>query len=145
MLISTHSEAKSKCEFEWNALKSVQSQLRHQSTEYLRDKERVKHQKYQDCRKGKNKTSTKVKAKKTYRYYAKNNNSYYKNTRNSFNNSPVTMKTKFKGEKQEAWLEYYRTPPECIKPKKTSVFATCLANRDEIAIKFDEIWESNKN
>ena len=49
------------CQLEWNALKAVQSQLRQNSYEWLRDKERRKHTEYQNCRKGKNKESTKAK------------------------------------------------------------------------------------
>ncbi len=133
--------AKSKCEDEWNALKSIQSQMRQRSTEYLRVEEHKKHDEYQNCRKGKtnNKNSEGKNSQKKYSTSKK----YYlqKKLRNSFNSSAVNMKTKFKGEKQQAWLDYYTTPKDCISPKSTAKFAKCLDERDNKAIEFDLNWK----
>ncbi len=42
-MFSTDSFSASKCEEQWNALKPIQTQLRHKSTEYLRKREHEKH------------------------------------------------------------------------------------------------------
>ncbi len=42
LITSNHTVAGSKCQYEWDALKSIQSKLRHRTTEYLRDKERIR-------------------------------------------------------------------------------------------------------
>ncbi len=57
-LLSTPSHSASKCETEWNSLKATQAQLRHNSTEQLRQKEHVRHTAYQNCRKGKNQSKS---------------------------------------------------------------------------------------
>lgn len=144
LIVSNQTIAKSKCEREWNALKSVQSKLRHKSTEYLRNKEHRKHKKYQDCRKGKTKSSKKSRTK-TYsstpkNTYKKHYPNYY--VRNTFNSSSVNVKAKFKGEKQNEWMQYYVIPKECISPKSTSKFARCLAERDKEAEEFSKKWEA---
>lgn len=139
-IASTETFAKSKCELEWNALKAVQSQLRHKSTEYLREKEHKKNNAYQDCRKGKNKNNTSI---KSTQYLPSNTPSKHYSVgqaRHSFNNSSVKMKGKFTGEKQESWNNYYVRPKDCINPKSTSKFAECLNDRDMQAAKFDLLW-----
>ena len=140
LIVSNQVYAKSKCELEWKSLKAVQSQLRHKSSEYLREIEHKKHNEYQNCRKGKNKKSNTYQTKKTYKTQTK----YYSNqyARNTFKNSPIKMKAKFKGVKQEAWLEQYETPKDCIKPKSTAKFASCLNSRDIKAEEFDIEWNN---
>lgn len=141
LIISIQSPAKSKCELEWNALKAVQAQLRNKSTEYLRNKERKKHTEYQNCRKGKSKkNSNKHVIKNTYNPQKK----YYSNRkiRNSFGNSKVNIKSKFTGEKQQAWLAFYKTPKECISPKTTTKFAKCINDRNLAAEHFSNNWDN---
>jgi hypothetical protein len=102
LIVSNQTFAKSKCEREWNAFKSVQAELRHRSSEYLRDKEHRTHNQYQDCRKGKNKKSKSHKItnnqKTTYKKYSDINYP----TKNITNT--VSLKGKFKDEKQDAWI-----------------------------------------
>ena len=141
LVISNQSLAKSKCEKEWDALKAVQAQLRHKSTEYLRNKERIRHTEYQNCRKGKSKKSSNGNSvKTTYKPQKK----YYSNkkVRNSFGNSKVNIKSKFTGEKQEAWLAFYKTPKECIAPKTTTKFAKCINDRNLAAKHFTNNWDN---
>ena len=61
IIFSAPSFAGSKCQTQWDSLKLVQQQLRHQSYEWLRDRERRKHKEYQACRKSKNNKSSKTK------------------------------------------------------------------------------------
>lgn len=140
LTVSNQTFAKSKCEREWNDLKSIQTQMRHRSTEYLRNKEREKHKEYQDCRKGKKKKSKKYKRKANYNNQS-TNNTYRKYTSNTITNT-VSLKGKFSGDKQDAWVQYYDKPQECIKPKDISQFSRCLKYRDEKAIDFDREWNS---
>ncbi|MEY8216273.1 MAG: hypothetical protein RPR97_17530 [Colwellia sp.] len=145
LIVSNQASAISKCEREWNDLKSIQSQMRHRSTEYLRDKERDKHKEYQSCRKDKNKKSKSYKTKTKH----KNPKTTYKShsyPRYSSNNIKYSgsIKGKFKGEKQKAWLKHYRTPQECISPKNISKFSRCLSYRDEEAEKFTVQWNNKQ-
>ncbi len=138
LFFCNHSFAKSKCPNEWNALKEVQNKLRKQSSSYLRDKEHKLHKIYQDCRKGKN--------KKIDSYYVKKKNSSSSSSKQypKYNlKQPEysgTIKGLFEGEKQDAWLNYYKRPRECLKPKTTQQFSKCLNHRDEEATKFNKIW-----
>ena len=143
LIVSNQTFAKSKCELEWNALKSVQSQLRHKSTEYLRKKEHKKHDEYQKCRKSQSKKS------KSYKTTSNKNTTY---NNHSYSNYPtknitntISLKGKFKDEKQDAWIQYYDKPKECLFPKNIQEFSKCLSYRDEAAKKFDMEWTANHN
>ncbi len=142
LIMSNQVFAKSKCEQEWKALKSVQSQLRHKSTEYLRKKEHKKHDEYQNCRKAKKNKSKSSKTKNSHKsqtIYKKYNSPKSLNTNIT---NTVALKGKFSDEKQDAWIQYYDKPKECILPKNIQVFSRCLSERDEEAKKFDMEWNS---
>lgn len=144
LIVSNQTFAKSKCEREWNDLKSVQSQMRHRSTEYLRDQERYRHKEYQDCRKGKDKKSKTYKTKTKHKKTSYKKHSYVKYSPKNITNT-VSLQGKFKDEKQDAWIQYYDKPKECILPKNIQVFSRCLSERDEEAKKFDMEWTAGHN
>lgn len=142
IIFSASSLADSKCQFEWDALKNVQSQLRHKSTHGLRNQEHLKHSEYQDCRKGKSKKSLKTKsvADKSSHVVPRNSKptspvKQYRSTTNK-----VHVKGLFTGEKQQAWLDYYRPAKKCRSPKTTQQFSKCLQNRDLQATNFEKRW-----
>lgn len=143
VLFSSSTFAKSKCQNEWDALKSVQSQLKHKSTEWLRDKERKKHTEYQDCRRGKIKS---INSNNQTKYSEKRSSQPYKTKRiikTKKSNFSGGIKGLFTGEKQNAWIRYYKKPKECIRPKTTKWFAKCLNIRDIEAQKFDVLWKKD--
>lgn len=121
VIFSFPSFAGSKCQLEWDSLKAVQSQLRHQSYEWLRDKERRKHKEYQDCRKGRTKTKT------------------YKRASNKTN-----LENLFYGKKQKQWLKYYRTPQSCKNPSTERKLKECIRQRDKKAYHFERVWNSKQ-
>lgn len=47
----------------------------------------------------------------------------------------IVIKSRFKGKKQQAWLNYYQQPKKCNRAKTTQVFAFCVENK---AIQQDE-------
>jgi hypothetical protein len=121
IIFSAPSFAGSKCQYEWNALKKVQAQLRHQSTQRLRNLEHKKNRKYQDCRKGKKKT-------KTYNRKGKKTN----------------LENMFYGKKQKQWLKYYKTPQNCKKPSTERKLQECIRQRDKKASHFERVWNSKQ-
>lgn len=146
VIFSFPSFAATKCKLEWDALKNVQSQLRHNSTEWLRDKERRNHKAYQDCRKGKKKRKTKNKS-----YIANSSQNYTQYNKPLPNYRPygstinkLKIKGLFTGDKQQAWLDYYRPPKECLSPKSTQQFSKCLKFRDNEANKFRKVWDEQQ-
>jgi hypothetical protein len=145
IIFSHQSFAGSKCPDEWNALKSIQSHLRNNSTEWARSEERRRHKTYQECRKRKNNTLTKTKSysnksQETYNQFETlpENKAY----RSSI--SKVNIKGRFKGYKQQAWLDYYRAPARCQSPKNSQQFSKCLQNRDNQAEIFEQVWREHK-
>lgn len=141
--------AGSKCQLEWDALKSVQNQLRQKSYEWLREKERRKHKDYQACRKGKNREKAQSRSTRTSQNYnnqvsninGSNHISNYRAPRTQ-HKTVINIKGYFKGEKQNDWLKYYREvkPKYCNSPKSTSEFAKCLNNEKEEVEKFKILW-----
>jgi len=41
----------------------------------------------------------------------------------------VVVKSRFKGKKQQAWLDFYEKPDKCRKVKSTRVFAFCMEDK----------------
>ena len=119
VLFSNQTFAKSKCQYEWNSLKKVQDQLRQKSTERLRKKEHKKHNEYQNCRKGKNKSARKTASK-------------------------VNLENLFYGKKQKQWLKYYKTPQSCKNPKTERKLKECIKQRDKKAYHFERVWNSKQ-
>ena len=145
LVVSTQAYSKSKCEFEWNQYKSIQSLLKQKSTEYLRKIEHEKHNEYQNCRKGKNKKS-KSKSNTNNKYYSKQSNRKAKSHNSNYSRKSVkhtgSINGKFKGKKQESWLEYYKTPQECKNPKEIATFSKCVSHRNNEARNFNIVWAS---
>lgn len=145
ILFSTDSFSASKCENQWQALKSVQTQLRHKSTEFLRKQEHEKHTDYQNCRKNKNANNSKTKTTKNSTVQSSNKRpSHILNkriNRQLVGNKAITIKGYFEGEKQNQWLKFYQRPKYCHSPKSTQVFAKCMQHKEEEAIKFEQKWQ----
>lgn len=146
LIVTNQSYAKSKCEFEMKQYKSIQSLLRHKSTEYLRKLEHEKHNEYQNCRKRKNKKNKSGETIATYKKQSQTSKKYYSNkpVKDPFSNSTINIKikSKFKGEKQDGWLKYYKTPPGCKNPKEIATFSKCLNHKNVEAKNFSIVWAS---
>ncbi|MCJ8318737.1 MAG: hypothetical protein MJK12_03835 [Colwellia sp.] len=143
LIISNQTFAKSKCQKEWDSLKSIQALMRQRSTEYYRQEEHKRHDIYQNCRKKKN--NNQVKEKKSYTTKNKKNyitNKSYTGKQASYTRD-IHLKGLFTGKKQDAWIQHYERPKECINPKSTPEFATCLQHRDDEAIRFGDKWRNN--
>lgn len=54
----------------------------------------------------------------------------------------VTIKSKFKGKKQNEWLKFYQKNmiDECIEPKTTSLFSKCIEYRNQASKYFEMLW-----
>jgi len=70
--------------------------------------------------------------------------------RNNINNKPlkvlqpfatskaIVVRSRFKGEQQQAWLDFYEKPEKCKKVKSTKVFAYCMEDKAQQQITFSE-------
>lgn len=57
-------------------------------------------------------------------------------------NKSLSFRGKFSGEKQKAWLRYYKQPKQCGKPKSLQVFAWCTEHKTKSSEVFSELWHS---
>ncbi len=135
------------CDYEMSQLKKVQAIMKKGGYgEYIRDRERELHAKYQTCRENKNKYTEKSvvknKSQKTKQYIQKKKSSY-KPSKYKKGKTTANIKGRYQGLKQDGWIKYYKTPKECFKPKSSSSFAKCLNHRYEESKKFDVIWAQN--
>lgn len=106
----------------------------------LQEKERVAWQKWQDCKKGKNRTKKKTIKPKRKIYKPTNNKKTIKFEQDFVftTNNALVVKGKYKGKKQQAWLNYYKMPKDCKKPKSTQQFAACLNEKEQQQIAFEK-------
>lgn len=122
--ISNHAIASSKCQKKWDALKAIQAQLRHKSTEFFRMEEHKRHKEYQDCRKGK--TNKTIKSSKKQ------------------NLIQEKLENIYSGNKQKAWLKYYRTPQSCKSARDAKKIQRCIKRRNDKASHFERVWNSKQ-
>lgn len=50
----------------------------------------------------------------------------------------ITIKSKYHGEKKQAWFQFYQRPDKCVRPKSLSVFAYCSENKQIQQVKFEK-------
>ena len=58
-------------------------------------------------------------------------------------NKPLNMKGAFSGDKQQAWLDFYQKPKECLKPKSTQQFAYCIEHARNAQLVFSQSYDEN--
>ena len=142
---------KKACQPYLDKLRNIQSQQRagysNKKGRSLADREQKARDKWWQCQQGKLKKSkskkTKRKAKNTNKAMAGisqfplvSSTSKHKSKALSFTGA-LTIKAKFSGIKQQAWLDYYQQPQKCKQPKSTKVFARCLEDEQRQQEEFD--------
>ncbi len=53
-------------------------------------------------------------------------------------NKPVVVRSKYQGEKLQAWLQYYQPEKQCARPKSTQTFAACVEDKRRQQIEFEQ-------
>ena len=56
----------------------------------------------------------------------------------------IVVKSRFKGKKQQAWLDYYQAqkPDKCKRPKTTQIFAFCMEDKASKQDIFDRSYQN---
>ncbi len=54
--------------------------------------------------------------------------------------SAIVIKSKYQGDKNIAWLEFYQKPSKCQQPKSLTVFAYCCENKLEQQNRFEQAY-----
>ncbi|MBO9490832.1 hypothetical protein J7384_10735 [Endozoicomonas sp. G2_1] len=147
LIVSNQTFGKSKCQDEWNDLKSAQALSRQSSSEATRNWEKHVFKIYNACIKNKNKEPVSKSVEKQVNKKTTSNKTkkllkpkkYYKR---ELSNQPIEMKARYYDGRQNDWLKYYRAhkSPQCKKPKSTKLFAKCIEERDKLSIEFERHW-----
>lgn len=128
-----------KCQSEYDKFSRIQLQQKQahsaQKSIKLHQKEQSAWKRWQDCKKGK-KAKKKSKKKKNKQRNTHNTTQSMKLVLQPSGSAfatrkAVVIKGKYRGEKQQAWLQYYKMPKACKKPATTQKFAACLENKEQ--------------
>jgi hypothetical protein len=83
----------------------------------------------------KHKKKQKKKAKHTLSISANTSNVYNGNSGKVIKpfatSQAIVIKSRFKGKKQQAWLNYYQQPQKCQRAKTTKIFAFCVEDKSK--------------
>lgn len=52
--------------------------------------------------------------------------------------APLVIKSRYQGKQLQAWLQYYRQPKKCSRPKTTKQFAFCVEDRRNQQLVFEK-------
>jgi len=59
--------------------------------------------------------------------------------------SAIVIKSKYQGNKKQAWLAYYQQPMRCQRPKNLPVFASCSENKRTQRLAFEQKYNHKKD
>ena len=118
----------------------------------LREREDKARNNWWQCENGGGKAKKKKKKKyrsesKTANYNSQANNKKRKTIKagTPFKTShAIVIKSKYQGEKKQAWLNYYQQPTKCIRPKNLSEFAFCSENKQTQRVDFEQRYRDGK-
>ena len=148
LLFIPESEAKKRCKPLLEKLHNVQAMQRNGYSVKrgisLRAREDKARDKWWQCEKGlgrKTKNKKKVKSTKKSaadkRYTSKkiSAGTPFKTT------NAIVIKSKYQGNKKQAWIKFYQQPAQCNRPKSLAVFASCSEDKQAQRINFEQQYK----
>lgn len=156
LLFASESEAKQHCKHLLDKLHGIQAMQRHgyssQRGLSLRAKEDKARDNWWQCEKGgqgKPKQKTKSKGKKKSNNKSSHYSKTYKhNTHINIaagtpfkTNNVIVIKSKYQGNKKQAWLKFYQQPAQCNRPKSLAIFASCSEEKQAQRIDFEQKYK----
>jgi hypothetical protein len=160
LLFTSVSEAKKRCKPLLEKLHNIQAMQRSgyssQRGLSLRGREDKARDKWWQCEQGrgvkaKNKTKNKTKGKD--KKNSKNKSSQYSSTYKQNTktktiagtpfktNNAIVIKSKYQGNKKQAWIKFYQQPTQCNRPKSLAVFASCSEDKQAQRSDFEQEYE----
>lgn len=131
--------AKKHCAGLFTKLHNIQSQQRQghslKKSDQLRKKEDLARKQWWDCENNRNKPERKkkkLKLSKTTINKKMIKRSYLNKSKEHapiFHANDIVIKSKYKGDKQIQWLNFYKRSRKCARPKTTQVFAYCMEDK----------------
>lgn len=149
-LFSPVVEAKKRCKPLLEKLHNIQALQRngHSAKQglSLRGREDKARDQWWQCENGRNKTKGKSKKKVKNKSRAASDNNQPKRIKSHkltagtpFKTSnAIVIKSKYEGDKKQAWLKYYQQPDKCVRPKSLAIFAFCSENKQMQQTNFDK-------
>jgi hypothetical protein len=150
-LLSCHPAlaTKKECQPYLDKLRNIQSQQRagysNKKGRSLAEREKLARKKWWQCQKGKQpknknkKANYKLKKKTKINQEVKKPKTYDDFSSENFTNK-LTIKAKYQGRKQQDWLDFYKQPKQCKKPKTIKVFAYCIENKNKQHLNFEHTY-----
>ena len=148
LLFIPESEAKKRCKPLLEKLHNVQAMQRNGYSVKrgisLRAREDKARDKWWQCEKGLDgKTKNKKKGKSTKksaadkRYTSKkiSAGTPFKTT------NAIVIKSKYQGNKKQAWIKFYQQPAQCNRPKSLAIFASCSEDKQAQRINFEQQYK----
>lgn len=149
LLFASVSEAKKRCKPLLEKLHNIQAMQRNgyssQRGVSLRAREDKARDKWWQCEQGK---GGKTKNKKKKKGKKKNSQYSVKNKKSRRTDMPagtpfktnnvIVIKSKYQGDKKQAWLNFYQQPAKCSRPKNLAVFASCSEDKQAQRIDFEQ-------
>lgn len=146
---------KKACQPYLDKLRNIQSQQRagysNKKGRSLADREQKARDKWWQCQQGKLPKSKRKKNKKKTKSSTKDKDNtllakmpkYKISSIDTLSfSSKLTIKAKYQGVKQQAWLDYYQQPKKCKVPKSTKTFAYCLEDEQKQQQAFDRQYQN---
>ena len=141
--------AKKECAVFLNKYHNIQAQQRQgqsiKSSNNLRKKEDLARERWWDCE---NNKTTNIKKKNNKKPSAKSSKinenktiKHYKNDKEpilSFSSNKLVLKGRYSGDKQFKWLDFYKRPKKCLRPKSTQIFAYCMDHKEKHQTIFEQ-------
>jgi len=133
------------CQPYLDKLRNIQAQQRqghsNKKGRSLAEREQKARDKWWQCKRGKVTTKKKANTKKNTNKRANLKHSIAKlqfaSSPKNFTNS-IVIKAKYHGQTQQDWLDFYRRPTKCIRPKSTKIFAYCIEDEHKQQHRFDQ-------
>lgn len=153
LCISPVSDAKKRCKPFLKKLHDVQALQRKgyssQRGVSLRAKEDKARDTWWQCEQGrkieqtgKSKKKKKAKAKSQYSKVTKKRNTRKKISAGTpFKTNNIVIKSKYQGNKKQAWIKFYQQPARCRRPKSLAVFVSCSEDKQAQRINFEQEYK----
>jgi len=141
-------EAKKRCKPLLEKLHNIQAMQRNGYSSQrgigLRAREDKARDKWWQCEQGRG-----GKAKKKTKKKSKNHSAIYKHTRQTKipagtpfkTDNVIVIKSKYQGNKKQAWLKFYQQPAQCNRPKSLAAFASCSEDKQAQRINFEQKYK----
>ena len=142
-------EAKKRCKPLLEKLHNIQALQRSgyssQRGTSLRAREDKAREKWWQCEQGQSKNKKRSKGKsKSHDYSSAKKQAKQKKilagTPFKTNNS-VVVKSKYHGQKKQAWIKFYKQPTQCSRPKSLAIFASCSEDKQAQRLHFEQVYE----